>query len=60
MRFKKLALALCMMTLSAVLLTGCGSESSKAKGENGKFKLDLATAYSADSPAGKAMKKFRG
>lgn len=58
MRFKKLALALCMMTLSAVLLTGCGSESSKAKGENGKFKLDLATAYSADSPAGKAMKKF--
>ncbi|WP_303814372.1 TRAP transporter substrate-binding protein [Acidaminococcus timonensis] len=58
MRFKKLALAVCMMTLSAVLLTGCGSESSKSKGEDGKFKLDLATAYSADSPAGKAMKKF--
>ena len=59
MRFKKLALAVCMMTLSAVLLTGCGSDNnSKAKGEDGKFKLDLATAYSADSPAGKAMKKF--
>lgn len=58
MRFKKLALAVCMMTLSAVLLTGCSSESSKSKGEDGKFKLDLATAYSADSPAGKAMKKF--
>lgn len=59
MNVKKTLAALCLASLAVFALTGCGTEETgKAKSEGGKVQMDLATAYSADSPAGKAMKKF--
>lgn len=59
MNVKKTLAALCLASLAVFALTGCGSEETgKAKSEGGKVQMDLATAYSADSPASKAMKKF--
>lgn len=62
MKFKKGLFALCAVALAAMLTAGCGSDEKKpaagGKAEGGKVQMDLATAYAADSPAGKAMKKF--
>ncbi len=63
MKFKKKAAALLTASLAVFLLAGCGSEKSggdknAAKKDGGAVQMDLATAYSADSPAGKALKKF--
>lgn len=56
MNIKKTLAALCLASLAVFTLTGCGSEEGgKSKSSEGKVQMDLATAYSADSPAGKAM-----
>lgn len=61
MKLKKKALTLLAASVLAALCVGCGTDKSadptqKKGGE--KVQMDLATAYSADSPAGKALKKF--
>ena len=61
MKLKQTALTLLAASVLAALCVGCGTDKSadptqKKGGE--KVQMDLATAYSADSPAGKALKKF--